>query len=77
MFSTDVHKELPKSSMSKSFIEWFVGLCDAESNLSVGKRLNEKRKYQVLNLYLDSIEFRTKKFYDYWDLKNSNINFRG
>lgn len=44
MFSTDVHKELPKSSMSKSFIEWFVGLCDAESNLSVGKRLNEKKE---------------------------------
>ena len=44
MFSTDVHKELPKSSRSKSFIEWFIGLCDAESNFLIRKRLNEKKE---------------------------------
>ena len=29
---------------SKSFIEWFVGLCDAESNFLIRIRRNEKEE---------------------------------
>lgn len=43
---TGVHKELRKLSMkdSRSFVEWFVGLCEAESNFLVRIRKNEKKE---------------------------------
>jgi hypothetical protein len=40
----DVHRELPKSSLDIKFIEWFVGLCEAESNFLIRTRKNEKEE---------------------------------
>lgn len=40
--SKGVHKELPKSPIDSNFIEWFIGLCEAESNFLIRTRKNEK-----------------------------------
>ncbi len=40
--SADVHKELPKLPIDIDFIEWFVGLCEAESNFLIRTRKNER-----------------------------------
>ena len=40
----DVHKESFKSSLDLKFIEWFVGLCEAESNFLIRARKNEKEE---------------------------------
>ena len=37
-----VHKEIPKSAINIKFIEWFVGLCDAESHFIIRIRKNEE-----------------------------------
>ena len=37
-----VHKVLPKSPIDSNFIEWFIGLCEAESNFLIRTRKNEK-----------------------------------
>lgn len=36
------HKVLPKSSLNSDFVEWFVGLCEAESNFLIRIRKNDK-----------------------------------
>ena len=40
--SKGVHKVLPKSPIDSNFIEWFIGLCEAESNFLIRTRKNEK-----------------------------------
>lgn len=37
------HKVLPKSSLNSDFVEWFVGLCEAESNflIRISKMIKE------------------------------------
>ena len=40
--STGVHKELRKLPIDNHFIEWFIGLCEAESNFLIRTRKNEK-----------------------------------
>lgn len=39
-----VYKELPESSLNTKFIEWFVGLCEAESNFLIRTRKNGEGK---------------------------------
>lgn len=39
-----VDKELPESSLNINFIEWFVGLCEAESNFLIRTRKNAKEE---------------------------------
>lgn len=41
---TDVHKELPELYINLSFIEWFIGLCDAEANFLIRTRKNDKKE---------------------------------
>lgn len=38
----DIHKGMRKSSMNTTFIEWFVGLCEAESNFLIRGRKNKE-----------------------------------
>lgn len=40
----DKTKELPELSLNTKFIEWFVGLCEAESNFLIRTRKNEKEE---------------------------------
>lgn len=41
----DVHRELPTPlGVDIKFIEWFVGLCEAESDLLIRTRKNEKEE---------------------------------
>ena len=42
LLNDGVHKELRESSLNTNFIEWFVGLCEAESNFLIRTRKNEK-----------------------------------
>lgn len=39
-----VHKELPESSINSNFLEWFIGLCEAESNFLIRTRKNENKE---------------------------------
>ena len=41
---TGVNKELPESPLNTKFLEWFVGLCEAESNFFIRLRKNAKEE---------------------------------
>ena len=41
---TGVNKELPESPLNTKFLEWFVGLCEAESNFLIRIRKNAKEE---------------------------------
>jgi len=40
--TNNAHKEIFKLPMDDKFIDWFIGLCEAESNFLIRKRKNEK-----------------------------------
>jgi hypothetical protein len=40
----NTHKEIFKPSINDNLIEWFVGLCEAESNFLIRVRKNEKKR---------------------------------
>jgi hypothetical protein len=44
ILSNGVHKELPEPFLNIRFLEWFIGLCEAESNFLIRTRKNEKEQ---------------------------------
>ncbi len=68
----DVHRELPKSSLDIKFIEWFVGLCEAESNFLIRTRKNEKEEVSgfefVFRIYLHQDDREVLEY-----IKNLNV----